>query len=402
MIRHALAAKSEVMMAYPDSDIQTSAMASPPLWGSGLLLLLLIPILCGCSVWQQSLQTPDPGQEKPLLRREFSHLAMGTRFRIVVVGEPGNDLQMTARRAFDRIDQIEAVASDWNRDSEIRTLCRTAPHPQPVVISDDLARLLRHSLEIHKLSEGRFDISLGSLSRLWRRCFLAGRLPTEENLQRAIGMTGMNYIELEKTGARLTKAGISVDFGGIAKGYAVDQALEVMVQGGYPHTLVDGGGDLAFGPPHGDSGGWRITLPSGRRIFMEPGAIATSGDTEKFVEVDGDRYSHILDPNTGLGLRNSAVVTVFADSAMLADAWATACSVPGPWPLAGEPGSGGLPRAVERIPIGGETQYWGELPLLVDPQVQTGTGGEDSVSVPLSEPEGSGIPKIMKTERIST
>jgi thiamine biosynthesis lipoprotein len=402
VIHHALAAKSRVMMAYPESDIQTSAVASASHRGWGVLLLLLSLGLSGCLLTSHSSEDRSPEEGNPVLRREFSHRAMGTRFRIVVVGAQAGDSGSSARKAFDRIDEIEAVASDWDRNSEIRVWCRAAPHLKPVPISEDLARLLEHSFQIHEQSEGRFDISLGSLSRLWRRCFLAGRLPSAESLERAFLQTGMDFIEWDGSRARLTKAGIGLDLGGIAKGYAIDQALEVMKQAGYPHTLVDGGGDLAFGPPHARSEGWKITLPSGDRKFAEAGALATSGDTEKTIEIAGQRYSHILDPKTGLGVLNSAVVTVSAETATVADAWATACSVPGSWPPGGEPGRSGFPKAIQRILMTGEVQNWGNLPPLTPPEASTGTGGSDSGSVPLVQPEGSGIPKSIKTERKST
>lgn len=369
-------------MAYPETDIQSSSISSEsdrlghqcpfptirnPVPGYWLFGLLVFGLLTGCAL--QNPVTPldvgAGGEEPP--RTEYRHIAMGTLFRIVVVGHFHGDPENAVKEAFARIDEVEKVASDWNRESEIRTWCRSAPHSDPVSVSADLALLLRHSFDMHDLSEGRFDISLGSLTRLWRRCFLAGRLPSESDLERAFRHTGMNFIELKGRKARLTKGGVGLDLGGIAKGYAVDQALQLMIDRGYSHTLIDGGGDLAFSAPHPDSAGWRIVLPSGPRRFKSAGAVATSGDSEKHVEIEGRRYSHILDPKTGLGLEESPVVTVVASSATVADAWATACSVRGGWPPAGKSEMKGIPLGVEKISVSGEVESWGKFPDPVVP-----------------------------------
>ena len=290
---------------------------------------------------------------------------------------------MAAREAFDRIDAIEEVASDWNRESEIRSWCRSAPHDQLLPISEDLATLLQKSLQIHEQTQGRFDISLGTLTRLWRRCFLAKKLPSPADLQEARRQTGMKFIELEGRFARLSEVAIDIDLGGIAKGYAVDEALQIMQVSGFRHSLVDGGGDIAFGPPAIGSAGWKIVLPSGPRRLICAGAVATSGDTERSVEIGGERYSHILNPFTGMGIRNSAMVTVFADNATSADAFATAYSIPGHWPPDGTPGAEGSPVAIECLSSQTEQKrLWGELPGRLDLTGVPGTGEEDSGSVP--------------------
>lgn len=370
------------MMAYPETDIQSSSAASEsdrlhnqcryprfriPVPAKWLLGMLVFGLLTGCAL-QNTVTPPEMGNdiEEPM-RTEFRHVAMGTLFRIVVVGQSAVDPGNAVKEAFARIDEIEAVASDWNKESEIREWCRSAPHPEPVPVSADLATLLRHSFTIHEQSEGHFDISMGSLTRLWRRCFLANRLPSESDLERAFLQTGMKFIELKGREAWLTKGGVGLDLGGIAKGYAVDQALKLMIDRGHPHTLVDGGGDLAFSVPHSDSAGWRIVLPSGPRRFDTAGAVATSGDSEKYVEIDGHRYSHILDPQTGLGLKDSSLVTVVATSATIADAWATACSVPGVWPPANKSEMKDYPLGLEKLSVSGEVESWGVFPESVLP-----------------------------------
>lgn len=369
------------MMAYTESHIQTSAAASWDHWS--MTLLLLLGLLSGCAGHQRASQIKQVQDSDVLVRSEYRHSAMGTLFRIVVYSDKGGNPAIAAKEAFDRVDEIEVVASDWNRESEIRTLCQSAPHEQMVPVSADLANLLQKSVKIHQQTQGRFDISMGALTRLWRRCFLAKRLPTDSDLEQARRQTGMQFIELDGGYAGLSEVAIDIDLGGIAKGYAVDEALKIMQASGYRHSLVDGGGDMAFGPPAADTTGWKILLPSGPRRVTTAGAVATSGDTQRNMEIDGEKYSHILNPLTGMGIRNSAMVTVFAEDAATADAYATAYSVPGHWPPDGIPGLGGSPVAIECLYSQPEKkQRWGVMPGQIDLRGTTGTGEGDSRSVP--------------------
>ena len=349
MTDHAFAATSGIMMAYTALHIQNSASSQE----RSLLLrlaqgvILSFSLCCvGCSVigfvGMKSSQPPSGSVRPPAVdspigkvsapiaveRSEYWHPAMGTRFKIVVLTPVGKSAEASVESAFARIDEIEKVASDWDRNSEVRVLCRSVPHIEPMKMSDDLRRILSLSQIIYERSSGRFDITLGGWTRLWRRCHKAGRIPSPEELAKASVGQGMHHLQLSDQGIYCTASQLALDLGGIAKGFAVDEALKVMIDQGYPHSLVDGGGDIAFGPPAPSSKGWIIESPSGVFQFDQSGAVATSGDSARYIEVDGVRYSHILDPRTGFGLQSSRTITVYSRSCAEADAMATALSIP--------------------------------------------------------------------------
>ena len=316
------------------------------------------------------------GCRGPLQKVEFEHAAMGTRFRIVAYHHDPQKVQRAANLAQEKIDQIEQACSDWNPQSEIRQLCSAAPSASPVRASRDLVEVLSLAVEISRISEGAFDPTIGPLVRLWRRCQRAGRLPRPDELQRARRAMGIESIVIDNEAGtvQLLREGIAIDLGGIAKGYATDAALEVMEAEGIEHALIDGGGDISLGIPPPHQNGWRIALEpngvdgdsnrnGGIRVVLEArGAVATSGDASRFVEIDGKRYSHILDPATGIGVPGPHAVTVHAARGALADALATAISVLGVEQaralLNSFPGS----SAVLFDPAGGPPQMLGEFP----------------------------------------
>jgi len=173
---------------------------------------------------------------------------------------------------------------------------------------------------------------VGPLVALWREARRLGRLPDAAALERARRTCGMEKIVLDEDRRRacLMAAGMRLDFGGIGKGLACDRASEVLRAAGIPRHLVEIGGDLVVGraPPGG--GGWRVSLgPEGGIMVLERVAVATSGDTEVHLDIDGVRYSHIIDPRTGIGLTNRVRVTLLAPTGAWADALASAVSVLG-------------------------------------------------------------------------
>ncbi|MCH5378160.1 MAG: FAD:protein FMN transferase, partial [Planctomycetes bacterium] len=192
--------------------------------------------------------------------------------------------------------------------------------------------------QLSEKTDGAFDVTVGPFSRLWRRARRQRHLPSAERLAEAKAAVGYRHVRVDAVESRvqLTAAGMRLDFGGIAKGYACDEALVAMRKIGVTRALVNGGGDLALGdPPPGESG-WRVGVaplqpndPPSRVLHVANCGVATSGDAWQFVEIDGHRYSHILDPRTGLGVESRSSVTVLAPNGMAADALASAVSVLG-------------------------------------------------------------------------
>jgi thiamine biosynthesis lipoprotein len=275
-----------------------------------------------------------------LQRFEFSEPEMGVPFRIVLYAPDKAVAQAAAQAAFTRVAELNQILSDYETDSELNELSRTSGQGRLVHVSDDLWTVLRRAQEIAELSDGAFDITVGPAVNLWRRARRSQRLPDPDRLveaRKAVGYKHVRLIPSDHT-VELLAHGMKLDLGGIAKGYALDQAVNVLTGRGITSALVTGGGDMAAsGPPPGQTG-WRIEVapldvpnaPPKRFVRLAHMALATSGDVFQRLEIEGRRYSHIVDPRTGMGLTDHSLVTVIAPDCTTADALATAVSVLGP------------------------------------------------------------------------
>jgi len=262
-----------------------------------------------------------------LLSWERVEPCMGTLFRIVVHGHDAAAAQQAMDAAFVRGRDLDAKLSDYRADSEINRLSDA-----PARVGEDLWTVLAVAQRVARESDGAFDVTLGPVVRLWREARRTGRLPSEAERARARSLTGWHRVHLDQgTRAVRIDPGTRLDFGGIAKGYAAGQMLAVLRDRGFPQALVAAGGDLALGDAPPGHKGWRIELDwTNEQLTLKNCAVSTSGDAEQWVEIGGERYSHIVDPRTGLGLRNSSPVTVIAPTGLLADPLATALSVLSP------------------------------------------------------------------------
>lgn len=266
-------------------------------------------------------------------RFEFRKVLMGVECRLVLYAPDAPRAREAGAAAFDRIAALDAVMSDYRPDSELMRLCAVGHHA-PTKVSPDLFTVLRTALDIAQASDGAFDITVGPFVRLWRQARQTRQLPTPSELADARTKVGWQKICLdpEKRTVRLAVAGMQWDLGGIAKGYAVDCALQVLQRFGVAQAMVEFGGDIRLGDPPPHRAGWRIRLPEGAQpAVMELArcAVSTSGTTEQFVDINGQRYAHIIDPRTGLGLTRLTVATVVADCGLLSDPLATAVCVLG-------------------------------------------------------------------------
>ncbi len=274
------------------------------------------------------------GQSQELI--ELAEVHMGTKIRLLAYAADKEKFQQAAQAAFQRIAQLDSSFSDYRSDSELMRLCASAPHPEPVAVSQDLWEVLRLSVRVSEASGGAFDVTVGNLTRLWRRARRQHVPPTDAQLQAA--RATVDYRQIELSGpppkVKLTRPGIRIDLGGIAKGCVAQEALQVLERHGFRSALVDAGGDLVVGEPPPESPGWAVAVaglqrdgPPLERFHASRCAIATSGDLWQFFEFNGRRYSHILDPRRGWGVEGPRSVTVVARNGALADALATAISV---------------------------------------------------------------------------
>jgi thiamine biosynthesis lipoprotein len=274
-----------------------------------------------------------------LKRFEFAEPHMGTRFRIVLYAPDEATAKKASRAAFDRIAALDAMLSDYRQSSELMQLCARAGGP-PVKVSEELFFVLTRADAASRLSDGAFDITVGPVVQLWRLSRRTQRLPEPELLDKARALVGWKNVVLdpkERT-VKLLKPGMQLDLGGIAKGYAGDEAQKVLKSHGITRALVAGGGDIVVSGPPPDKEGWEIAIQplvevegkAGPRLFLHDGAVSTSGDANQHVEIDGKRYSHIVDPKTGIGLLGRMSATVVARDGTTADSLTKVVAVLGP------------------------------------------------------------------------
>ena len=281
----------------------------------------------------------QPAPASALARHEFAQPHMGTTFRIVLHAESPALASRAAAAAFARVAALDAALSDYRADSELTALVRRAGGP-PVPVGPDLFDVLREAQAWARRSQGAFDVTVGPVVQLWRRARRIGEMPAEAALAAARALVGQERLVLdarERT-ARLAAEGMRLDLGGIAKGFAADEAQAVLRAHGVTSALVAAGGDVVVsGPPPGRAG-WsvEIALPAPLRDPLAPplelreAAVSTSGDAEQYVVLDGVRYSHIVDPRTGMALAGRSAAAVIAPRGTVSDALATAVSVLGP------------------------------------------------------------------------
>jgi thiamine biosynthesis lipoprotein len=275
-----------------------------------------------------------------LNRFEFTQPQMGVPFRMVLYAANQAAADSAAFAAFARIAQLNEIMSDYEMDSELSQLSRTAGQGKAVKVSADLWKVLQRAQHLAWQTDGAFDVTVGPYTSLWRKARREKRLPSSSLLAEARTAVGYQKLQLDskQRTAKLLASRMRLDLGGIAKGYAVDEALKVLGKHGIKIALVAGSGDMAMSDPPPGTKGWRIEVAPldvtnarpKRFVLLSNAAIATSGDIFQRLEIDGRRYSHIVDPHTGVGLTDHSLVTVIAKDCLTADSLATAVSVLGP------------------------------------------------------------------------
>ena len=273
-----------------------------------------------------------------LQRFEFEEPQMGVPFRIVLYATNETHAEKAGDAAFARIAELNAIMSDYETDSELSKLSRSSEEGSPEVrVSEDLWRVLEPAQELAAETDGAFDITIGPCVALWRKARREQEYPDATRLENARRKVGYENLVLDKRNhsARLLRFGMRLDLGAIAKGYAADEALKTLRNLGVNRALVAASGDLALGDPPPGEKGWRVEIvgydaPSGPPSAIVPLAncgIATSGDLFQRVEINGVRYSHIVNPFTCVGITNHALATVIAKNCMTADSLATVMTI---------------------------------------------------------------------------
>lgn len=277
-------------------------------------------------------------------------LVMGTFAHLKVIAKDDRTAMKCLDTAFAELQKVDDLMSDYKGDSEISRLNSDAAK-RPVKVSAPTFKVLQKSVEFSRLSEGAFDITIGPLAKLWRSAAEVNSVPTEAKLAVTRSKVGYEklFLDANEMTVRFAVDGMKLDLGGIAKGYAIDRAIEAMQAGGAVGGMVDVGGDIrCFGTPPPGKKTWRIGLenpaePKGSDQSLSAGAgsillilklnnaaIATSGGYRRFVLIEGKMHSHIMDRDTGASAQGMSSVTIISQNAINADALATAVSVMGP------------------------------------------------------------------------
>lgn len=320
------------------------------------VLLLVSGALTACSEPSpRGGQTPPvPGREQPPspvdqrvdvtkttiargadLLREWRGGVMGTSFQLEAIGTDVAELDRILGLVLDELRRVEDVFTVW-RESELTRLNQRAGQG-PIPVSREIAEVLAISVECGRVTHGAFDISYFPLRRLWNYKAEHPTLPTQSQIDAALAFVDYSRIEVDLEHSTVEMpAGFSLDLGGIAKGYGVDRAMQVMLDQGIRNGLVQAGGDTkALGRKFGES--WQIAIKNPRHqdeVFavlpVVNQCVQTSGDYERYFEIDGQRYHHIIDPRTGRPSQGCMSATVIGPEATFGDGIATAMCVLGP------------------------------------------------------------------------
>lgn len=289
------------------------------------ILLCLVSFAGWQSVSPLPLVAPQP--DTPLVRVERVEPHMGTRFQITVYAKDQQTGEKAIAAGFATIARMNKILSDYQSDSEVMRLCAQGGGA-PIPVSPELMEITQKSLELSRKTEGAFDVTVGPLTLIWRRARKALLAPDNSEIEEARKKVGSHLIKLdpEKRTIQLAKKGMRLDFGGIGKGYAADKALAVIQSFGITRALVAAGGDITCSDPPPGKKGWTVELiplpgdVSRARFFsLANGAVSTSGDLEQFLEIGGKRFSHLLNPKTGMGTTTRKSATVVSKRGADAD-----------------------------------------------------------------------------------
>jgi len=276
---------------------------------------------------------PQPTYPSNLYK--YHQVAMGTVIEITLIADDEEAANKASLQAFQEIKRIETLMSPWLDSSDVTRINRSAGKER-VKVSPETFEVIQKAQEISELSEGGFDISIGPLTGLWREAREKKTPPSIEDVKEKLNLVNFKNIEMDQEGkVFLKKKGMAIDLGGIAKGYAVDRAFDVLRSLGYKNLIVNAGGDLRVGGLKNNQP-WSIGIQNPReskkilaRISVSDMAVATSGDYERFFIYEGKRYHHIFNPKDGFPTDDCQSVTVLCKEGMIADALATAVFVLG-------------------------------------------------------------------------
>ena len=286
---------------------------------------------------------PQALSEKPPVR-SIRHVAMFTDFEAILYGKDANTvpeaLLSAGRAAFEAVDALENRISNWRADSYTSLVNRKAAEG-PVKVSTDLIEILENARTVHKDTGGAFDVTVGPLIQFWKAQEKQGTFPKQEEVKPVLEHIGLKYVIIDKQAETVffERPGLCLDFGGIAKGLALDRMAVVLAENGVKTALLNAGTSslVALGAPPGETG-WTVSIDSPYNTdSTEPIAtvqicdesLSTSSNARRYLDIGGKHYSHILNPSTGMPAEGLASATAIAPTGVESDALSTAFFVMG-------------------------------------------------------------------------
>lgn len=262
---------------------------------------------------------------------------MGSVFEISLVGTDSASLEYQIQLVIDEIERIENLISEWRPNTQISEVNRNAGI-RPVKVDREVFELTRRAISYSILSDGAFDISVAALDKIWRFDGNMDALPSDAAVQNSVTKVGFEKIELDSIASTifLKQSGMKIGFGSIGKAYAADRGRHILQEMGVKGGLINASGDIALWGKPPEKKSWSIGISDPekpykitRKLRMKEGAVATSGNYQKYVMFNGVRYSHIMDPRTGYPATELASVTVIGPMAEFANALSTSVMVLG-------------------------------------------------------------------------
>lgn len=295
------------------------------------IVLMLFAILCFVGIGRYYYLYAQP--HKKTIRQ--SRLLLDTVVDIQILSSDEQHANQAIAAAYEEIQRIEHLLGRYHANSQIVALNKNAGVGS-VAVSQEVRELLQRGNDYGILTDGLFDIAIGALVDLWGIGTEQERVPSEDEIQQTLPRINLAVLDLaHPQGVSITQPGVSVDLGGIGKGYAIDRAWQTLKDHGVEKALINAGGNIRCIGTRVDGNPWRIGIRHPRQegilgvIDVTEKAVATSGDYERYFMQDGMRYHHILDPRTGRPAQECQSVTILAPTAEMADVLSTAVFIMG-------------------------------------------------------------------------
>ena len=297
-----------------------------------MLFKVLAVLLCRPVCVMTGARDHQQEAKSALVKVERSVDAMGTTYTINAYGANTGALESATEEAFDEVRRLDQMLSNYSADSELSEANQHA-FEAPVRVSKEFFQLLQDCLDYSRKSEGAFDITVGPLMKVWGFYKGSGHLPHRAEIRAAMDHIGYEHVKLDAANltVRFTKPDMSLDPGGVGKGYAVDRMAAILRNSGVSSALISGGGSSIYGigVPPTDPRGWHVSIRDPKddnrttaEVYLKDSSVSTSGSYEKFFWAEGKLYSHIMNPRTGYPSEGTLSVSVLSPRTLDSEVWA--------------------------------------------------------------------------------